>query len=177
VDTVNFIQRLVGFIDATYIEYKVLSYMGEDKLWELLVSFIEQVFEDLRAAWCMIQDASEGESSLLLWWIMRAHDVMEEYIKHDFRKHPALNGILVQRILRSSPTSGMHARVQSVEKTITGINGTLPGIKTRLSAVEVRTAKALKLGRVGWERHGQGESEWTEGQNGVWRVYRCWIFT
>jgi hypothetical protein len=128
IDTVNFIQRLVG-------------YMGEEQLWELLVSFIEQVFEDLWAARCIIQDASEGESSLLLWGIMRAHDVMEEYIKHDFSKHPALNGILVQRILRSSPTSGIYARVQSVEKAITSINGTLPGVKTRLSAVEVKTVK------------------------------------
>jgi hypothetical protein len=141
IDTVNFIQRLVGFIDATYIEYKVLSYMSDDQLWELLVSFIEQVFKDLRVARCIIQDASENDSSLLLWGIMRAHDVMDEYIKHDFRKHPALNGILVQRILRSSPTSGMHAQVQSVEKSITSINGALPGIKTRLLVVEVKTAK------------------------------------
>jgi hypothetical protein len=80
IDMDNFIQRLVGFIDATYIEYKVLSYMGEDQLWELLVSFIEQVFEDLRAAQCMTQDASEGDSSLLLWGIMKA--------QHDFRKPP-----------------------------------------------------------------------------------------
>jgi hypothetical protein len=49
IDTVNFIQRLVSFIDSTYIEYKVMSYLSDVQLWELLVGFLEQIFEDLRA--------------------------------------------------------------------------------------------------------------------------------
>jgi hypothetical protein len=141
VDSVNFIQRLIAFVDSTYIEYKVMSYLTDTQLWELLVAFIEQIFEDMRAARCIIQDASETESTVLLWGIMKCHEVMQDYLKHDFRKHPTLNGILVQKILKSSPSSGVHTRLQTVEMSVTSINGSVSAIKTRLSVIETKTAK------------------------------------
>jgi hypothetical protein len=140
-DTVNFIQRMVSFIDATYIEYKVMSYLSDTQLWELLVSFLEQIFEDLRQVRCRIQDASEHEPSLLLWGIMKSHEVMAEYLRLDFKKHASLNGILVQKILKGSPSSGFQTKIQALEKTTNTMNGSISGMKTRLATVEAKTAK------------------------------------
>jgi hypothetical protein len=140
-DTVNFIQLMISFIDATYIEYKVMSYLSDTQLWELLVTFLEQIFEDLRAARCQIQDASEHEPSLLLWDIMKSHEVMAEYLRLDFKKHPSLNGILVQKILKSSPSSGFQMKIQALEKTTNTMNGSILGMQTRLASVKTKTAK------------------------------------
>jgi hypothetical protein len=104
-------------------------------LWELLVGFLEQIFEDLRAARCRIQDASA------LWGIMKSHEVMEEYLKPDFRKHPSLNGLLVQKILKSSPSLGMNSKIQVLEKTVNTMKGAISGLRTRLAAVETKTVK------------------------------------
>jgi hypothetical protein len=110
-DTVNCIQHMISFIDATYIEYKVMSYLSDTQLWELLVSFLEQIFEDLRAARCRIQDASEHEPSLLLWGIMKSYEVMADYLRLDFKKNPSLNGIFVHKILKGSPLSDFQTKI------------------------------------------------------------------
>jgi hypothetical protein len=90
-DSVNFIQRMVGFIDGIHMEYKASAFFSEVRLWELCVSYLEQIFEDLRAARCLIQDASENDTSILLWGILKSHEVMDDYLCHDFRKHPSLS--------------------------------------------------------------------------------------
>jgi hypothetical protein len=116
--SVNFVQRMVSFIDSIYIEYKASSFFTEQQLWELCVGYLEQIFEDLRSARCLIQDASENDTAILLWGIMKCHEVMDAYVKLDFRKHPSLNGILLQKVLSSSPATGLTSKVQSVEKTV-----------------------------------------------------------
>jgi hypothetical protein len=135
-DSVNFVQRFVSFMDASFLELQQNSYFSEKQVWELLVSFIEQVFEDMRAARCIIQDASECDSGVLLWGILKSHEVMDAYIGHGFKKHPSLNGILVQKMLKSSPSSTMHLRIAALEKGINTATATQNGIKSRLSAVE-----------------------------------------
>jgi hypothetical protein len=151
-DAVNFIQRMISFIDATHIEYKVMLYLSDTQLWELLVIFLERTFEDLRSARCRIQDASEHEPALLLWHIMKSHEVMAKYLRLDFKKHPSLNGILFQKILKSSPLSGFQAKIQVLEKTTNTMNGAISGMKTQLAAAKSR-------------RHVCISSRWAEQQD------------
>ena len=129
-DSVNFVQRLVSFVDATFLELQQNSYFSEKQVWELLIAFIEQVFEDMRAARCIIQDASESDSGILLWGILKSHEVMEQYIFHGFKKHPSLNGILVQKMLNSSPSSTMHLKIAALEKGANTVTATQNGIKS-----------------------------------------------
>jgi hypothetical protein len=140
-DSVNFIQRMVGFIDSIYMEYKASAFFSEVRLWELCVSYLEQIFEDLCAARCLIQDALENDTAILLWGILKSHEVMDDYLRHDFRKHPSLNGILVQKILGSSPTTGLTSRIQALEKSTGSISGSLATIKSRITAVEKKTSE------------------------------------
>jgi hypothetical protein len=132
---------MVAFIEGIYMEYKANAFFSEVRLWELCVSYLEQIFEDLRAARCLIQDASENDTAILLWGILKNHEVMDDYLRHDFRKHPSLNGILVQKILRSSPTTGLTSRIQALEKTMGSISGLLATIKSRITAVEKKTSE------------------------------------
>jgi hypothetical protein len=97
---------------------------------------LEYIFEDLRAARYPIQDTSENDPSVLLWGIIKSHKIMEECIRHEVKRHPPLNGILVQKLLESSPTSGLHAKIQAVENTASSLNGAISGIKPWLTAVE-----------------------------------------
>jgi hypothetical protein len=137
-DSVNFVQRFVSFMDAQFLELQLNSYFSEKEVWELLVSFVEQIFEDMRAARCIIQDASECDSGILLWGILKSHEVMDAYIGHGFNKHPSLNGILVQKMLKSSPSSTMHTRIAALEKGVNTAAATQNGIKSRLTAVEAK---------------------------------------
>jgi hypothetical protein len=104
IDTVNFVQRLVSFIDSTYIEYKVMSHLSDRQLWELLVSFLEQIFEDLRAARCPIHDVSEHDPGVLLWGVLKSHEVMDEYMSVSAsRSTLPLMGLSSKRSSRAAP--------------------------------------------------------------------------
>jgi hypothetical protein len=72
---------------------------------------------------------------------MKCHEVMDEYVKLDFRKHPSLNGIILQKVLRSSPATGLTSKVQSVEKTVNAVAESIASLKSRVSAVETKTSK------------------------------------
>jgi hypothetical protein len=117
VDSVNFVQRFVFFVNTTYINYKLTLYFEDDENWDVLLAYIEHLFEDLRRARClMIQDSSESGPSVLLWGILKSHEVMDTYLQHDFKNHPSVNSILVQCMLKSSPSAEVHSKITTLEK-------------------------------------------------------------
>jgi hypothetical protein len=72
---------------------------------------------------------------------MKCHEVMDAYVKLNFRKHPSLSGILLQKVLRSSPATGLTSKVQSLEKTVNTVAGSIASLKSRVSAIETKTSK------------------------------------
>jgi hypothetical protein len=142
IDSVNFVQRFVSFINTTYINYKLTSYFEDDENWDVLLAYIERMFEDLRSARCLIQDASESEPAVLLWGILKSHEVMDTYLKHDFKNHPSFNSILVQRMLKSSPTADVHSKMTTLEKGASTTNSSIIGLKTRVSTLENKVGKS-----------------------------------
>jgi hypothetical protein len=136
VDSVNFVQRFVSFINTTYINYKLTSYFEDEENWDVLLAYIERLFKDLKNARCLIQDASESYASVLLWGILKSHEVMDSYLQKDFKNHPAFNSILVQRMLKSSPTAEVHSKIASLEKGTTTANNSITGLKTRVSTLD-----------------------------------------
>ena len=138
IDCINFIQRLICFIDAWWIDLKIGSYFSETLLWEVIVSSIEQIFEDMRTARSPIQDASETDKSVLLWGLMKSHQVMKRYITNDFKKDPALNGILVQKILKSSPAAALASRTLAVERSMASNTSAISNLKTRMTTQEAK---------------------------------------
>jgi hypothetical protein len=129
VDSVNFVQQFVSFINTTYINYKLSSYFEDSENWTVRVAYIEQVFEDLQSVRCLIQDASESDPALLLWGILKSHEVMDSYLKLDFKNHPSFNSILVQRMLKCSPTAEVHNTIAALEWGATSANGSIAGLK------------------------------------------------
>jgi hypothetical protein len=142
VDSVNFVQRFVSFINTTYINYKLTSYFEDNENWDVLLAYIERMFEDLWSARCLIQDASESDPAVLLWGIMKSHEVMDTYLRHDFKNHPSFNSILVQRMLKSSPTADVHTKITTLERGASTTTSTIVGLKTRMSTLENKVGKS-----------------------------------
>jgi hypothetical protein len=142
VDSVNFVQRFVSFINTTYINYKLTSYFEDSENWDVLLAYIERMFEDLRSARCLIQDASESDPSVLLWGIMKSHEIMDSYLRHDFKNHPSFNSILVQRMLKSSPTADVHSKITTLERGASTASSSIVGLKTRVSTLENKVGKS-----------------------------------
>ena len=105
----------------------------------------------MRAARCPIQDAAELDPSIMLWSILKYHEVMDDYLRHEFRKHPAINSILVQKMLRTSLSSALHFTVSALETRhatlVTTVNNLKSQVATLESAGGQKKPKAPKKGK------------------------------
>jgi hypothetical protein len=118
------------------------SYFEDSENWDVLLAYIEPMFEDLRSARCLIQDASESDPAVLLWGIMKSHEVMDAYLRHDFKNHPSFNSIMVQRMLKSSPTADIHSKITTLERGTSTASSSIVGLKTRVSTLENKVGKS-----------------------------------
>lgn len=101
---------------------------------------IEQIFEDLRIARSPIQDASETDRSILLWGILKSHEVMARYMKNQFKNDLSLSGILIQKMLKGSPMAITQSTVTMLQRSVTTVTSTANNLKTRVQALETKTS-------------------------------------
>jgi hypothetical protein len=67
---------------------------------------------------------------------------MDTYLRHDFKNHPSFNSILVQRMLKSSPTADVHSKLTILEKGASTANSSIIRLKTRMSTLESKVGKS-----------------------------------
>jgi hypothetical protein len=140
-DCVFFAEALVSYINKMYTHLTDSSYMTTEQVWELVVGTITTIFEHLRKARSPIQDASETDPTMLLWGILKAHEVMKEYREADFENHPSLTGLLVQKMLQSSPVSTLSAQVASAERGASHASAVATQLQNRVKTLENRVTK------------------------------------
>jgi hypothetical protein len=70
--------------------------------WDLVMAVVVKIFSDLTDARAVAQD-SRGATGFI-WGTLQAHRVMKRFLKHNFKRDPGLNAILVQFILKKKQT-------------------------------------------------------------------------
>ena len=145
-DSVHFVREMVSFINQLVSDYRDQTFLNESQVWSLAVSFLEQIFSDMRAARCPIQDAAETDSALLVWGILKCHEIGDEYLKHGFQHHPSLSGLLVQTLMHTGPGGGgnskaAEAKMSQLSNKVLAKVGGLDDLKARIVSLESRIGK------------------------------------
>ena len=146
-DSVHFVREMVSFINQLVSDYRDQTFLNESQVWSLAVSFLEQIFSDMRAARCPIQDAAETDSALLVWGILKCHEIGDEYLKHGFQHHPSLSGLLVQTLMHTGPPGGggnskaAEAKMSQLSNKVLAKVGGLDDLKARIVSLESRIGK------------------------------------
>lgn len=74
--SIAFLQSLITFMSTWHLEMVPASPFTDVEVWQFSVHILETIFEKLRTTRGVIQDAAEDDPSLLIWGMLKAHEVM-----------------------------------------------------------------------------------------------------
>ena len=102
-----FITRLSDYITRTSRALRVAGYKV-DRVWAILSRQVLRIFEDMASARACAVDPlappiskrspelpedgvfQDHNASLAMWAVLKTHDVMEDYLAHNFEDHPSI---------------------------------------------------------------------------------------
>jgi hypothetical protein len=97
-----FVTRLSDYITRTARTLRLAGYKS-DKVWSILSRQVLRIFEDMARARACAVDLSppsntggadsvfqDHNGALAMWAVLKTHDVMEEYLVHNFEDHPSI---------------------------------------------------------------------------------------
>lgn len=128
--SVAFVHHLSTFIDTFFLEMSNAAGFKAKEAWDLVTAVVVKIFSDLRDARAIAQD-SRGAAGFI-WGTLQAHMVMKRFLKHNFKRDPGLNAILVQFILKKKQTDAttmlggvniksLEAQVKRIERDVSNL--------------------------------------------------------
>jgi hypothetical protein len=112
--TLRFIQGLSTFITDKYQELVCRSAFSSEEAWLVVATQIKRIFWDISEARIEARDVGGGSSgssrldtaSTCIWATFRAHQVMADYLRHNFSDHPNMASELVNHLLLHLSNAG-----------------------------------------------------------------------
>jgi uncharacterized protein YneF (UPF0154 family) len=74
-------------------------------------------------------------AALAMWGVLKAHDIMNEYLHHNFEDHPSIAAEQVRWVMRNvmgGEKSGADSDVKSLEGRLTKSKKAMAALKTRV---------------------------------------------
>jgi hypothetical protein len=142
--SIIFIHKLSDFITRSYRTMMILRY-NPVKAWTFLMRQVKRIWEDIgRARACCVDIGSPTDpqevgggvfqnhnAALAMWGVLKAHDIMNEYLRHNFEDHPSIAAEQVRWVTRnvmsgekSAPDSenkSLESRLSKNEKAVTAL--------------------------------------------------------
>jgi hypothetical protein len=159
--SILFILKLSDFITHTYRAMMMLGY-DRSKAWTCLMRQVRRIWEDIAGARaCCVDIGSPAEpeevgggvfqyrnAALAIWGVLKAHDVMQEFLCHNFEDHPSIVAEQVRWVTRNMMsgergTSGsgdkaMESRMSTLEGAGNALNVRVDKDASRLDVLEMR---------------------------------------
>jgi hypothetical protein len=143
-----FIHKMSNFITRSYRTMMLMKYDAV-KSWTFLMRQVKRIWEDIgRARACCVDlgsptDAEEAgggvfqnhNAALAMWGVLKAHDIMNEYLHHNFEDHPSIAAEQVRWVMRNvmgGEKSGADSDVKSLEGRLTKSKKAMAALKTRV---------------------------------------------
>jgi len=128
-----FSQHLNTFVDTFHLEMSSAAGFTNAEAWALTMAVLVKIFFDLWDARAIAQE-SRGAAGFI-WGTLQAHRVMKHFLKHNFKRDPRLNAILVQFILKKKQTDSMAllggVNVKSLEGQVKHIEQDVATLKSK----------------------------------------------
>jgi hypothetical protein len=111
-----FLVDMCNWIDSFYLELKTTSQCSPEEAWHLVALWVKMVFEELRLPRAKAANAAElttpnAKLTAFLWAMCQTHQVMNTFLSHRFRGHPAIAPVVLLHIFTTRVTTRAHDEV------------------------------------------------------------------
>jgi hypothetical protein len=148
--TVTFITQLLGMVDTLYERLFVISKFPSEQAWSLTSQVLDRVLADLYAPKDGIGESLTTRSPLsicahLLWASFKTHDVMSEYVAHNFENHPAVSTEYVKFLATNSGSDKVAKLSDQMEAFKSRVSTASDEAKKAVSKADTASAKTAEL--------------------------------
>jgi hypothetical protein len=154
-----FVTRLSDYITRTARTLRLAGYKT-DKVWSILSRQVLRIFEDMARARACAVDLSPPSSkggvdsvfedqngALAMWAVLKTHDVMEEYLIHNFEDHPSIAAENVRFLtynMMGAGGSNADVDAKQLEKQVDKLETSNKNLRTQLDKLGSRIEKLEK---------------------------------
>jgi len=163
-DLCNFIQR-----DFDFWRHKGYS---KTEAWQLTCLSVRRIFEDIHVIRVVGRDCRDiknpqATATQIVWATIRAHTVMDEYMRRNFFEHPSISAVIAHHLAshHTRPDAGLEVRIAALESSVENLSSRLDSIQSRLFVVETKNGVAPKKPRGGKNKGGNGPKDNTAEQD------------
>jgi hypothetical protein len=117
-DSVTFCHDLVMFINEQNHELTHGTAYSKEAVWVMQLECIQTIVEELSEARERVADAGRHNPAYYLWGMLRAWQIQQRYRRNHFKNDPALNGVLVRRLIMQGGSDGAEAKWAKLEALI-----------------------------------------------------------
>jgi hypothetical protein len=154
-----FVTRLLDYITRTACTLWLVGYKS-DKVWSILSRQVLRIFEDMARARACAVDLSppstkggvdsvfeDQNGALAMWAVLKTHDVMEEYLIHNFEDHPSIAAENVRFLtynMMGVGGSNTNVDAKQVEKQVDKLETANKSMQAQLDKLSSRVEKLEK---------------------------------
>jgi hypothetical protein len=150
--TITFITQLLGMVDAMYERLISISTFSSEQAWSLTTQVLDRVLSDLYAPKEGIAESLTTRSPLsicahLMWGSFKTHDVMSQYVSHNFENHPAVSTEYVKFLATNSGSDKVAKLMDQVEVLKSKVSSATDEAKRAVSKADTASTKNAELVR------------------------------
>jgi hypothetical protein len=137
----SFIDSFTVFVEDTWISLSKRSKFPLKQAWSLVSMLGARIFQELaevrRGAFDAVSTSDAAGSRVtmcatVLWAVFRTLDMMDEFVRHKFKDHPAISAEYIKFLAVNSG----HETVETIEKSIKTVESKLDEHLKRFAAVQ-----------------------------------------
>jgi uncharacterized protein YneF (UPF0154 family) len=114
-DSVTFCHDLDMFINEQHHELTHGTAYTKDAVWMMQLECLQTIVEELSEARERVADAGRHNPAYYLWGMLRAWQIQQRYRRNHFKNDPALNGVLVRRLIMQGGDKGVEAKLAQLD--------------------------------------------------------------
>lgn len=124
----SFVIDLCTFMSKDYFKWMAWGHSKQDA-WNMTSLCIRRVFEEIHSERVVARDIYdpndlEFTTTKMLWATWKAHNVMEQYLKHHFYEHPSISAVLARHLADNNvkPSATPAAQFSALDKTVKSLS-------------------------------------------------------
>ena len=97
----RFVIDLIAFITQEYSTWQTRGF-NKKEAWWVVCQIIRRIFEDLESACVSVRHVRdkgimEYTSASIIFATLKCHEVMNQYVQHQFQEHPAVSSVITRQ--------------------------------------------------------------------------------